>query len=113
MLSELGFSTKSLTELILGEVHEPVGARVLDGHQRERRARAAALVLGDLRGQVDVRQDVPVEHQEALVEHRLGELQRTGRAARVGLLDEAQADPEPRAVARARCARSSRGSRRT
>ncbi len=53
----------------------------------------------DLGGQVDVGEHVAVEHQEAFVEHRLGELQRAGGAARVGLLDEAQADPEPGAVA--------------
>ena len=84
---------------VLVEMHEAVGARVGDRHERERRLRAGPLVLGDLRAQVDVREHVAVEHQEALVEHRLGELQRAGRAARVGLLDEAQADPQPGAVA--------------
>ncbi len=84
--------------MVVLQVDETVGARVLDRHERERRLGSGALVLGDLLGQVDVGEHVSVEHQEALVEHRLGELQRAGGAARVGLLDEAQPDPVGRAV---------------
>ena len=58
-----------------------------------------ALVLGDLGGEVEVGQDVAVEHQEALVEEVLGVLQRAGGSARLGLLDEAQPQPVLRAVA--------------
>jgi hypothetical protein len=56
-------------------------------------------VAGHLRGDVDVGQDVPVEHQEAVLEQVLGVLQGARGAARLGLLDEPQAHPEARAVA--------------
>jgi hypothetical protein len=56
-------------------------------------------VLLDLRGQVDVGQHVAVEHQEALVQERLGVLERAGGPARLRLLDEAQPDAELLAVA--------------
>ena len=79
-------------------MHQAIGARVGDRGERERRLGAGALVLGDLAGQVDVGQHIAVEHQEALVEQRLGELQRARGAARVGLLDEAQFDSQARAV---------------
>ncbi len=90
---------KLLHRVLRSEPHEPVGSGVLDRYERDRRPRPGALVLGELGGEVEVGEHVAVEQQEALVEHRLGELQRPRRAARVGLLDEAQADPEPRAVA--------------
>ena len=56
-------------------------------------------MLGELGGEVEVGQHVAVEHEEALVEQRLGLLERPARAARLGLLDEAQAQPVGRAVA--------------
>ena len=46
--SGAGFSTNSRTDAVVVEPHEPVGARVLDRVQRERRARARALVRRDL-----------------------------------------------------------------
>ena len=73
-----------LHRAVAGEAHEAVGRGVLDRRQRERAARARRLVLGDLGGQVDVGQDVAVEHEEALVEQLLGELQRAGGAERAG-----------------------------
>ena len=96
---ELGFSTKSRHRAVLVEHHQAVGAGVGDRHQRQRRAGSGGLVLGELGAEVDVGEHVAVEHQEALVEHRLGELHGAGGAARLGLLDVAQADPQPRAVA--------------
>ena len=84
---------------VLFDTDEAVGAGVLDRDERQRRRGLGALVLGDLRGQVDVGEHVAVEHEEALLEQRLGELQRAGGAARVGLLDVAQAQPVRRAVA--------------
>ena len=65
-----GFSTNSRTALSSSQAHEAVGARVVDRHERERADRAGRLVLGDLRGEVDVGEHVAVEHQEALVEQR-------------------------------------------
>ena len=56
-------------------------------------------MLVHLRAQVDVGEHVPVEHQKALLEHRLGELQRPRGPPRLGLFDEAQAQPQRRAVA--------------
>jgi hypothetical protein len=53
----------------------------------------------ELRGHVEVGQHVAVEHHEALVEQRLGELQRAAGAERLRLLDIAQADPVTAAVA--------------
>ena len=84
--------TRLLNEVAHGEVivqaHQPVGGRVGHGNQGERRSRLGLDVLLDLAAEVDVAQHVAVEHQEALVEHRLGELQRARRSARLGLLDE-------------------------
>ena len=80
--------TRLLDELpdrgVLVEAHEAVGARILDRHERERARRAGALVLGDLRAEIEVAQDVAIEHQEALVQQRLGELQRTAGPAGSG-----------------------------
>ena len=42
-----------------------------------------SLVLAQLRGEVDVGQDVAVEHEEALGEQVLGELQRAAGAERL------------------------------
>ena len=94
-----GFSTNSVTASSAVEADEPVGGRVLDRRQRERRARARPLVLRDLRREVDVGEDVAVEHQEALVEQVLGELQRAAGAERPRLLDVAQPHAEAAAVA--------------
>ena len=94
-----GLLDELLDRLVVVQAHEAVGGRVGDRDERERADRPGRLVLGDLRGEVDVGQDVAVEHQEALVEELLGVLERAGRAARLGLLDEAQAQPELRAVA--------------
>ena len=58
-----------------------------------------ALVLRDLGRQVDVGEDVAVEHQEAVVEQRLGVLERAAGAERRRLLDVAQLDAEGAAVA--------------
>ena len=97
--SAAGFSTNSVTCAVGGGPHEPVGGRILDRRQRERRRRPGALVLRDLGAEVDVGEDVAVEHEEAVVEQRLGELQRAAGAERLGLLDVAQAHAERRAVA--------------
>ena len=94
-----GFSTNSVTSPLVARAHEPVGGRVLDRRQRERRRGAGPLVLRDLGGQVHVGQHVAVEHQEALVEQRLGVLERAAGAERPRLLDVAQPDAEGRAVA--------------
>jgi len=94
-----GFSRKLVDRAVLAQAHQAVARRVRDGDERQRAGRAGLLVLGDLRAEVEVGEDVAVEHEEALVEELLGELQRARRAARVGLLDEAQADAEVRAVA--------------
>jgi hypothetical protein len=56
-------------------------------------------VLSDLGGEVEVGEDVAVEHEEALLQEVLRVLERACRAARLGLLDEAQAQPVLRAVA--------------
>ena len=53
----------------------------------------------DLGGEVEVGEHVAVEHQEALVEQRLGELERAAGAERPRLLDVAQPDAERAAVA--------------
>ena len=63
-----GFSRKPRDRMVGVAEHEPVGRRVVDRDEAERADRAGRLVLGDLRGDVDVGQDVAVEHQEALVE---------------------------------------------
>ena len=91
--SGAGFSTKPVTSPSACVRHEPVGGRVLDRRQRERRLRAALLVQRELGGDVEVGEHVAVEHQEPLVEQRLGELQRAAGAERLRLLDIAQADP--------------------
>ena len=85
--------------LVVVQAHEAVRGGVADRHEREGADRPGRLVLGDLRGEVDVGEHVAVEHQEALVEKVLGVLERTRRPARLGLLDEAQAQPVLRAVA--------------
>ena len=51
--------------------HDAVAGDVLDRRQRERGARAGALVLGELRSQVDVGEHVAVEHEQALGEDAL------------------------------------------
>src|SRR5436190_15417907 len=79
-------------------MHQAVCAGVGDGDERERRPGACLLVLFDLGAEVQIGEDVAVEHHEALVEHRLGELQRPRRPARFGLLDEAQAQAHGGAV---------------
>ena len=52
------------------------------------------LVLGELRIEIDVGEDVAVQHQEALVEQVPGEPQRAAGPERVGLLDVTDAYPE-------------------
>ena len=79
--------------------HEAVGGRVLHRRERDGGRRAARLVARDLRADVDVGQDVAVEHQEAVVEQRLRELQRAARAERDRFLDVAQPHAERRPVA--------------
>ena len=102
--SGLGFSTNSAPSRPR-RADEPVRRRVLDRDQRQRRRAPGPLVLRELGGQVDVGEDVAVEHEEALLEQVLGELQRAAGAERLGLLDVAQPDPERRAVAQHGCAR--------
>ncbi len=78
---------------------QPVGGGVLDRVQPERDRGPGLLVLAQLRGEVDVGQHVAVEHQKPLVEHRLGELQRSPGPQRLGLLHVAQPHTELRAIA--------------
>src|SRR4029077_6335885 len=78
---------------VVREAYEAIRGRIGHADEGERGDRPGALVLDDLPVEWDVREDVAVEHQEALVEHRLGELERTRGPARVRLLDEAQAPP--------------------
>ena len=59
----------------------------------------------DQGAEVEVGEHVAVEHQEALVEEALGEPDRAGRAARLGLLDVAQTRPPVTALAERRPAR--------
>ena len=94
-----GFSTNPVTAPSVERAHEAVGRGVLDGREGQRRPGVAGVMERELRGHVEVREHVAVEHQEALVEQRLGELQRSARAQRLRLLDVAQADPVAAAVA--------------
>ena len=78
--------------LVVGR-HDAVAGRVVDRVERQRHARAGALVLGELGGQVDVGQHVAVEHEQALLEHPLVEREahRAGGAQRLLLDHVAQA----------------------
>ena len=105
-----GGDERSCLDLVgAGLLEEAVTACVLVAGARARRPtgprparapsvpdRAGRLVLGDLRGEVDVGQHVAVEHQEALVEADCSSayFSAPAGAARLGLLDVAQAQPE-------------------
>ena len=93
LLDELGHRA------IRSHAHEPIGRRVGDRHQPERRARSRALMRRELRGEIKIGENVAVEHEEPLVEQILGELQRPARAERARLLEVPQVDPERGAVA--------------
>ena len=69
---------------IVAPADEPVRRGILDGDQRDRRARARLLMLAQQRGQVDVGQLIAVEHQEPVVQQLLGELQRAAGSERSG-----------------------------
>ena len=94
-----GLLEELLDGVVVAQADEAVARRVRDRDERERADGAGRLVLGDLRAEVEVGEDVAVEHEEALVEEVLGVLQRARGAARLGLLDEAQPDAELRPVA--------------
>jgi len=79
--------------------HQPVGRGIGHRRQRQRRPRARRAVPCHLRGDVDVGQHVAVEHEEPLVQQRLGVLRGAARAERPRLLDVAKPQPVRRAVA--------------
>ena len=98
--SGAGFSTNSRTDpssVAAARARRPTGPR--PGTARASRARPSAACAAQLGGDVDVGQHVAVEHQEPLVEHVLGELQRAARAQRPRLLEVAQAQADRLAVA--------------
>ena len=97
--SGAGFSTKPVTSPSSSVRTSPYALGSSTGVSasvpRAPRASCRAICAVD----VEVGEDVAVEHQEALVEQVLGELQRPARAERLGLLDVAQPHAVRAAVA--------------
>ena len=82
-----------------GGAHEAVAARVVDGRERDRGARAGGAVALDQAAEVVIREDVAVEHEERAAHAALGgEADGAGRAERLRLdrVDDLEAlDPGP------------------
>ena len=97
--SSPGFSRKRWMLLDGVGLDQPVGARILDRRQHDRRLRLALAVQAQDGAEIDLRQHVAVED-----DHRLGELvagiaDRAARAERHRLDHVAQANAQPFAVA--------------
>src|SRR5688572_284945 len=78
---------------------EPVGARVLDRGQYDRRLGLALPMELDDRGQIDLRQHVAVEHDDRIGEVLASVLHRASRTERHGFDDVADLDPDLGAIA--------------
>ena len=74
------------------ELDEAVGGGVLDGHEIDRRRRAAGLVRPEHRGEVELREHVPVHDDHAPVDEVGGVPHAARRAERVPLDDVPQPD---------------------
>ena len=82
-----GFSMKAVDPPVGVGGHDAERRRVVDAVQRDRALGAGALVGRDQRADVEVGEDVAVEHEEALGDPGVegGEADGAGRVARLGL----------------------------